>query len=175
MGGLVESLRQWRDFYALVGTASATLVGLTFVTASIGGGFFSPERKAGMQSFLSPTIVHFTAILVTCLIAIAPSGPGNTIGFLLICDGLAGLGYCGWICRRMIKHGFFAMIDIVDRLWYALLPTSGYLLVAVAGMRLLLGANHGPEILAPGVILLLLAGIRNAWDMTVFIIERRQT
>lgn len=173
MAGPVESLAQWHDFYALIGTAAATLVGLTFVTASFGAGFFNADRKIGMQSFLSPTIVHFTAILITCLIAIAPSGPGSSIGFLLLCVGLAGLGYCGWTWLRMITHGLFATIDMVDRLWYTLLPTAGYLLVAVAAIRMLLRINLGPEILALGVTLLLLAGIRNAWDMTVFIIAQR--
>jgi len=175
MAGPVESLARWHDFYALIGTASATLVGLTFVTASIGAGFFSAGRKIGMQSFLSPTIVHFTAILIVCLIAIAPSGPGNSIGFLLFCVGLAGLGYCGWIWLRMITHGLFAMIDMADRLWYTLLPTAGYLLVAVAAIGMLLRIKLGPEVLALGVTLLLLAGLRNAWDMTVFIIQQRHS
>jgi hypothetical protein len=175
MVALAESLRRWHDFYALIGTASATLVGLTFVTASIGGGYFSADRKVGMQSFLSPTIVHFTAILVTSLIMIAPSGLGSGIGLLLICDGLAGLGYCGWIWSRMVRHGLFATIDALDRLWYALLPTSGYVLVTTAGAGMLLRSKYACDVLAPGVVLLLLAGIRNAWDMTIWIIARRRT
>jgi hypothetical protein len=32
---LIEWLRQWHDFYALIGEAAATLVGLMFVAASI--------------------------------------------------------------------------------------------------------------------------------------------
>jgi hypothetical protein len=174
MTAVAESLGQWHDFYVLVGTAAATLVGLTFVAASIGGGYFSPDRQVGMQSFLSPTVVHFTAILITSLIVLAPSVSGGWTGLPLVGDGLAGLGYCGWIWRRMIRHGLFAMIDTVDRLWYALLPTAGYLLVAIAGASMLARMDRAAELLALGVILLLLAGIRNAWDMTVFIIQRRQ-
>jgi len=35
--------------------------------------------------------------------------------------------------------------------------------------------ERGLDLLALGLVLLLLAGIRNAWDMTVWIIERRQS
>src|SRR5262249_26047214 len=38
---LGELLHSWHDFYLLVGTASATLVGLMFVAASIGAQVFS--------------------------------------------------------------------------------------------------------------------------------------
>ena len=31
--GLIDALRDWHDFYVLIGTASATLVGLMFVAA----------------------------------------------------------------------------------------------------------------------------------------------
>jgi len=170
---IAQALRAWHDFYALIGEAAATLVGLTFVAASVGGGFSTPRRKVGMQSFLTPTVVHFTAILVTCLIVLAPSGPTNPIALLLVIDGLAGLVYCGWILLRMLRHGFFASIDMADRLWYALLQTVGYLLIGAAGLGLLRLAASSLDILAIGLVVLLIAAIRNAWDMTTWIIQRR--
>jgi hypothetical protein len=44
-----------------------------FVAASIGAGVFTREHQAGIRSFLSPTVVHFSAVLIICLLAIIPT------------------------------------------------------------------------------------------------------
>jgi len=174
MLSLSQALRQWHDFYALVGGAAATLVALMFVAASIGAGVFTMKHQAGVRSFLSPTVVHFTAILVICLFANIPTDNGTLLSVLFGCVGLVGLAYSGWVWQRMLKHGIAASIDNVDRLWYALLPVPAYLTVIAAGARLWRGHARSLDVLAAALILLLLIGIRNAWDMTVWIIGRRQ-
>jgi hypothetical protein len=171
---LLESLRQWRDFYALIGTASATLVALMFVAASIGAGVFTREHQAGIRSFLSPTVVHFSTVLIICLLATIPTETWSVLGVLLTCAGVIGLAYSGWIWRRMMKHGIIASIDVVDRLWYALLPTATHLLVIVAGVSLWRQSEVSLNILALVLILLLLIGLRNSWDMTVWVMDHRQ-
>ena len=97
---LLEALRKWRDFYALIGTASATLVALMFVAASIGAGVFTREHQAGIRSFLSPTVVHFSTVLIICLLATIPTETWAVLGDLLTCAGVIGLAYSGWIWRR---------------------------------------------------------------------------
>jgi hypothetical protein len=171
---LLESLRQWRDFYGLIGTASATLVALMFVAASIGAGVFTREHQAGIRSFLSPTVVHFSAVLIICLLATIPTETWASLGVLLTSAGVIGLTYSGWIWRRMMKHGIIATIDVADRLWYALLPAATYLLVIVAGVSLWRQSEVSLNILALALILLLLIGIRNSWDMTVWVMDHRQ-
>lgn len=167
-------MAQWHDFYALIGGASATLVALIFVAASIGAEVFTLEHQAGIRSFLSPTVVHFSAVLVMCLLAMIPTQTWAVLGVLQACVGAIGLAYSGWVWRRMLKHGIVASIDTVDRLWYALLPIPAYLLVIAAGVALWKQSRIGLDILASALILLLLIGIRNAWDMTVWIIGRWQ-
>ena len=173
MPSLGLALTQWHDFYALIGGAAATLVALMFVAASIGAGVFTMKHQAGVRTFLSPTVVHFTAVLVICLFANIPTDNRTLLGALLGCVGAVGLGYSGWVWQRMLKHGIAASIDTVDRLWYALLPVPAYLMVIAAGAGLWRGYVRGLDVLAAALILLLLIGIRNAWDMTVWIIDRR--
>jgi hypothetical protein len=43
---LADTLALWRGFYALLGEASATMVALLFVAASVGTGMFSNDRRA---------------------------------------------------------------------------------------------------------------------------------
>jgi hypothetical protein len=42
---LVSVVRDWHDFYGLVGTASATLVGLMLVAAAVGASVFNASRS----------------------------------------------------------------------------------------------------------------------------------
>ena len=170
---MILSLRDWHNFYSLIGSASATLVALMFVAASIGAGVFKREHQVGIHSFLSPTVVHFSAILVICLIGIVPTQTWISLGALEAATGAIGLVYSALNWRRMIKHGIFGRIDLADRLWYVLLPTTGYLLVIAAGIGLSQQFRAGLDILAMALILLLLIAIRNAWDMTIWIIGRQ--
>jgi hypothetical protein len=172
---LVVNLKQWHDFYALIGTASATLVGLIFIADSIGAGVFTREHQVGIRSFLSPTVVHFSSVLIICLLATVPTENWSLLGVFLTVVGLIGLSYSAWIWRRMTKHGLTASIDVADRLWYAFWPIAGYLLVAISGAGLELHALRGLDVLAIALILLLLTGIRNAWDMTIWIIDRHRS
>src|SRR5713226_158555 len=131
----IEALRLWHDFYTLIGTAAATLVGLMFVAASIGAGVFTRAHQVGIRSFVSPTVVHFSLVLLLCLITSAPLRAPSALDALLVCLGLVGLGYCGWIWRRMRKHGL-SPTDIADRFLYTLLPATGYLAVIAAGVSI---------------------------------------
>jgi hypothetical protein len=56
---LTTLARDWHDFYALVGTAAAPLVGLMFVAASIGANIFNEKHLEPMKAFVTPTVVHF--------------------------------------------------------------------------------------------------------------------
>src|SRR5580704_2473355 len=123
-GSIAELLHDWHDFYVLVGTASATLVGLMFVAASIGSSVFNEEHRAPMKAFITPTVVHFTSVLFTSLLVTIPTHSWRTLGGMLAGEGLAGAIYCGAILVQIIvRHRF--NVDLTDRIFYALIPTLG--------------------------------------------------
>jgi hypothetical protein len=169
-----DPLIHWREFYTLIGEAAATLIGLMFVTASIGAGVMSGERRIGIPLFLTPTVIHFGAVLLVCIIGAIPTESYASLAIYLSLGGISGLVYAISVVTRMRRHGFTTRIDAVDRLWYVRLPFLAYLLVLVAGIGFATHHESSPDLLAFAVILLLFAGIRNAWDMTVWITERRQ-
>ena len=70
---LADLLDAWHDFDLLIGTAAATLVGLMFVAASIGASVFLEKDRAAMKAFISPTVVHFSAVLVVAAVPIKRS------------------------------------------------------------------------------------------------------
>jgi hypothetical protein len=169
----IDVLREWHDTYLLLGSASATLIGLLFVAASVGASYFTKDKHPGLRSFLSPSVVHFTCVFAACLIAISPLRSWLLLGCLIGGDGLFGVVYAGTVLRRMMQHGLIAGIDLEDRFWYAALPAAGYAIILAAGIMLATGHQAGCEILAIALGLLTVAGIRNAWDITVWTMVNR--
>jgi hypothetical protein len=171
-GNVTELLHAWHDFYVLIGTAAATLIGLMFVAASIAASYLTEKHLAGIQSFYTPTVVHFATVLITCVVLVAPLA-ATPLGVLLLAIGATGLGYASFVWVRMGRRGFTATIDLADRFWYALSPVAGHLLlVAAVLMLLVLGDERSLEVLAVAIVLLLLAAIRNAWDITAWAVTR---
>jgi hypothetical protein len=168
---LSELIHAWHDFYVLLGTASATLVGLMFVSATIGAQVFTEENRAGMRAFLSPTVVHFSAVLFICILAAIPSQTWRTLAALLATSGLSGIAYSVRVWVQLFVRRRFE-VDVIDRVFYALIPALGYLLILASVFLLFKESASGLDLLAAALITLLLAGIRNAWDMTIWIVIR---
>jgi len=167
---LSSLLHDWHDFYVLVGTASATLVGLMFVAVSIGTAIFNEDRRNAVTAFITPTVTHFAAVLLACFVATMPSHTWYTLGELLGAGAFAGSVYSGRLVVQMIFRRRFK-IDLEDRMFYALLPLSGYLLALVAAVLLCnRSATFSADLIAVAVLTLLCAAIRNAWNMMVWIV-----
>lgn len=171
---LADLIEDWHDFDILVGTAAATLVGLMFVAASIGASIFTERNRAAMKAFISPTVVHFTSVLVVAIFAVIPTHEWLTLAGLLALVGLAGGIYSANLWVQLFVRRRFD-VDIVDRLFYAAIPLLGYVLLLLAAFFLLRQSEAGLDLLAAGQITLLLAGIRNAWDMMMWIVIRAPT
>jgi hypothetical protein len=169
-----ELVEDWHDFDVLVGTAAATLVGLMFVAASIGASVFTEKDRAALKAFISPTVVHFTTVLVIAVVALVPTHEWHTLASLLALVGVAGAIYSASVWIELFVHRRFN-VDIVDRLFYAGFPLVGHLLLLLAAFFLWRQSEAGLDLLAAGQITLLLAGIRNAWDMMIWIVIRIPT
>jgi len=173
-GSAAELFHVWHEFYLLVGTAAATLVGLMFVSASIGSSVFSERHRIALQAFISPTVVNFAAVLFICIGVMIPSQTWLSLGLLLAGGAVAGLIYAGRVWVQMfVRHSFH--VDIIDRMFYATVPLVGYLLVLAAGILLLLRLRWSAEVTAAALVVLMFAGVRNAWDMTTWIMMRTPT
>jgi hypothetical protein len=173
MPSLADTLAPWHDFFILVGTASATLIGLLFVAASLGSGIFSLDRRYAARMFLSSSVVHFSCVLAACLIAVAPIRSWPVFGALACADGVFGLTYGIIACRDSVRHGLPANMDRDDLALYMAVPLLGYFILAASGAMFLSDMNSATFILVAAVGLLLAVGIRNAWDITIWAVMRQ--
>jgi hypothetical protein len=174
MPQLAETIGPWHEFYTLLGTASATMVGLLFVAATVGSSVFSVDRQAALRVFLTATVVNFSLILAACLIVQVPVREPVWFGAMILGCGLFGLGHSFVALLSSIRDGLIKKVDLEDRTWYIVMPIIGYLLVAASGVTLALQLDWGCLALPLSLGVVLVVGLHNAWDITVWSMIRRQ-
>jgi hypothetical protein len=123
---------------------------------------------------VSPTVVAFGVVLASCVVGVLPSPNSSVPAALVGGIGLLGLVYSALIWHRMVRNGLVRKIDLEDRIWYAVAPALAYVGLTVSGVAFALASEAAAPLLAAGICLLLLAGIRNAWDMTTWAVLRRR-
>ena len=168
----VEALKEWHDFYILVGTAGATLLGLLFVAVSLGAGYLTEERQSATRTFMSPVVVHFTSIFFLSAVALFPSHQVKFLAALVGATALIGAIISTYITIQVVRTDLTNYIQ--DYLAYGLLPGVGYLVLLVAAVSIYLEKDFGLNALAGALLLLAIANIRNAWDLTLTMVRRHQ-
>jgi hypothetical protein len=163
----MEALREWHEFYVLLGTAAAALVALLFVAVSIGAGFLTRERASATRTYTSPVVLHFSAILFVSLLALAPAHPTVLIPALIAAAAIVGICIGGYVTFRVARDRHEDVV-FTDALAYGVFPLLGYVAMFCAAII----PWHAPELLAGGLLLLLLANIRNAWDLMLLLVRR---
>jgi hypothetical protein len=165
-----DILKEWHEFYLLIGTAAAALIALLFVAASIGAGFMPPERAAARRTYMSPVIFHFTSILFISLVVLVPTHPRASHGLLVALNGVVGAAASTAISVRLLR---FSGVDWFDHLGYAVAPIVAYVGVLAGALAIFRDLAIGADILAAALVVLLIANIRNAWDLALTMASRR--
>jgi hypothetical protein len=166
----VETLKQWHDFYILVGTAGATLLALLFVAASLGSGFLTDERREATRTFISPVVLHFTSVFFLSALALFPWHQGKIFAALVGATALVGVILSAWITIRVVRTDMTNYLE--ENLAYGLFPCLGYLALFAAAVSIYLEKDFGLDALAGALLLLAIVSIRNAWDLTLTMVRR---
>ena len=167
-----ETLKQWHDFYLLVGTAGATLLGLLFIAVSLGAGYLTEERQSGIRTFMSPVVIHFTSVFFLSAIALFPSHQARFFAALI--GGTASIGavVSTYITIQVVRTDMTNYVE--DYLAYGLLPGLGYLALLAAAVSIYLEKDFGLNALAGALLLLTIVNIRNAWDLLLTMVHRHR-
>jgi hypothetical protein len=160
----VLPLNDWRDFFVTIGTASGAIVGAAFVVASLTSG--TEKRETGIRGFITPTSVHLGGVLVCSAALTVPVLTPLLFAVLFGAAGLAGIVY-GIIVIVRIGH---LKLDIPDRFWYCVAPIAAYAVILLSAWVMLSNAVQAIELLAVSLVVLLITGMRNLWDMATFMI-----
>ncbi len=173
MSGL-PLLSSWQNFYMIMGTAAATLTGLMFVVTTLIAGIDAHLSilNAAVSAFNTPTVVQFAAVL---LLAGILSAPWQSFSSLSLVLGLLGLGmvvYFIIVLRRMLHMPHYRS-TLEDWLWYMAFPLLANVLLIIAALVLSQNPSLALYIIGLAMLLLLLVGVRNAWDNVTFLAVER--
>ena len=167
-----ETLKEWHDFYVLMGTAGATLLGLLFIAVSLGAGYLTEERQSATRTFMSPVVVHFTTVFFLSAIALFPSHQAEFFAALIGGTALIGAIISTYITIQIVRTDLTNYVE--DYLAYGLLPGLGYLALLAAALSIYLEKDFGLNALAGALLLLAIVNIRNAWDLMLTMVRRHR-
>jgi hypothetical protein len=158
----------WHEFYFMIGSSAGALIGLLFVVITLTANFEPGRAEAGARVYVTPIVVHFASVLFISALSLVPELSVPVFGMLVLPPALGGLFYVGVIIRR-----FFGPLPTpphwTDPIFYAAFPAVSYLALTSAAAAFLLGWAYAPAMLAAGVVALLFIGIRDAWDLALWL------
>jgi hypothetical protein len=168
----------WDSFYLLIGGAAGALIGLLFVVATLTGGFGREKAMRGAQIYMTPTVFHFTVILVVSALTGVPDLGATPTSAGLGAIGMLGLLYGLGVSRRLLRRDTPEPPHWTDFWCYGLAPAGIYIAMVATAAMFKTGASWAPDALGAVLIALLVLAIRNAWDLVTWLApaaaERRQ-
>src|SRR5882762_10725753 len=126
---------------------------------------------AGGQAFVTPTMVFFTTALAISALMLVPHIAPSALAVLLALGSVAGIGYLLWV--RGHHHWREGKLDAEDWVFFIGLPFLSYILLLVAAIAIWRGRAPGAPMLAFVTVLLLVVGIHNAWDLVIWLAQKR--
>jgi hypothetical protein len=162
-------LGSWSSFYVLSGSSAGALTGLMFVVITLVAGVErSRNTKDGMSVFSTPTVAHFGSALIISAVLSAPWGSLTGPAVLL---GLAGLSAFVYVARAWTRTRDFTgyQPDLEDLCWFTILPLVAYGVIIIGAIVLPFIPNQAMFTIAAGVLLLIIIGVRNAWDIVTYL------
>ena len=167
------ALGAWESFYLIVGSAAAALTGLQFVVITlVNEGRSRTTTVRGIDTFSTPTIVHFCAALFASVTMCAPwptlFGPAIVIG----AGAVAGLIYTAIVVMRARSQTFYGLVA-EDWIWHIVLPLVVYVAQLVAALVLSSETHLALFTIAGSTLLLVYIGIHNAWDTSTYMVAER--
>jgi hypothetical protein len=163
----LPQLEQWHGFFLLCGTAGGILAGILFVVISLAPTISASDHATSVRACISPNAVHFAAVLVVANSLMAHAVPQALIGWLLCTGAALTLLYLWSVRGRQPWH--VGGISVPDAIWYLALPYAAYTLALAGGTGILRDDERALPLIAAVLILLLVIGIRNAWDLAVWL------
>jgi hypothetical protein len=160
----------WGEFYFMIGSSAAGLIGLLFVVATLTADIEQHRALKGVKLFMTPTVFHFAVVLVISALATTQEIHPDALAAVMGAAAFLGIVYIAQRLAGLLRPK--AVEDWTDILFYGAVPMIGY--IALGGAAWSVYATQPfAALLTAGLMLgFLLLGIRNAWDLVTWIAPR---
>lgn len=164
----------WGEFYILVGAADGALIGLLFIVTTLSAEMHigGETLSRGAAFYMTPTLYHFVTVLVMSALAVVPHVRGEWVAAVLVFWSVAGAIYSAAMGVAMRRNRLPSSGQWSDVFGYGILPAAMYLGLIGAAWLSWGESDNAPYAIAIGLVVLMVLGIRNAWDLVMFIVPR---
>ncbi len=162
----------WENYYLMMGSSAAALIGLLFVVASLSGERESNAVRQGTRIYASPVVFHLGVVVLVSAVAMIPDIPFSAVCILIGICALAGMIYAVVVAKLLRGDPPPPGFDWTDFWFYGVGPFLIYLLLAIATLCLRLLPAAIPLSLGLLVLSLLMLCVRNAWDLVTYLVPR---
>jgi hypothetical protein len=171
-----EGIARWHDFYALVGGASAGLLGLLFVSVSLHLDVITKSAGNEVRILSEQTFLSFVYVLLISMLFMILYQNAAGLGLPLLVMGVlaclrtAWTGQQFWRARqapqRVLGSGY-----VLRRFVYPVISYVGLTFVSLAALRGRVAALLWVLVV---VLVLLLSATINAWQLMLLLAESKR-
>ena len=165
----MPEFNEWESFYLLVGGAAGALIGLQFVVMTLITDRPQLRAAEATSAFGTPTIVHFSAVLLLSALLRAPWHAIAPVAALWGLTGFSGVAYLLIVARRMRKQRAYRP-DLEDWSYFVLLPLAAYAMLSISAFAAVSHTREALFCVGACALLLLFIGIRNPWDSIAYLV-----
>lgn len=169
MSDLPLLLSRWANFYLLVSSAAATLIGLLFVVVTLAATRKLENQALQIQQYLTPNIVYFASVLATSALLMIPNHTRYTAAFSIGCIAVTGLLYSARLLIGQRRASSYAKWG--GLISYVVVPLCAYGLFLAGALLLLSYSQCGLLFVGVGMLSLLVLAIRNTYALTIDVVS----
>src|SRR3954471_14947575 len=96
----------WDEYYFMIGSSAAALIGLLFVVATLSAGRDRSTVETGSRLFTTPLVAHLGAILLLSGATLAPPITPTVLALLSGAIALAGVAGGVWIAVGIFRFPY---------------------------------------------------------------------
>jgi hypothetical protein len=164
----------WDSFYLMLGSSGAALIGLLFVVVTLTADFERNRVLRAVSIYMTPTALDFGLVLAISALALTPHLTAPATAVLLGLGALVGLASTIRSCVGIRGMAAAQEPPHWSDFWlYGFVPAAVYVALGGDAVALWARAAWAVHATAALVLVLLLVGIRNAWDLITWMAPQR--
>ncbi len=159
-----QDVEGWHDFYIMVGTAAATLLGLLFVSLSLNADAIARDENADLRVLAAETFTSLLAVLMFAVLFLIPDQGPQGLGLPLFGIGVFGLYKTveKYLATRNSGRRVWGRGTVARRF---AVPTACFAALLVVALTVLRGLTGGLYWLVTVMLIVLMAASVNSWDL----------
>jgi hypothetical protein len=168
---MMPDFTAWQNFNVIVGSSAGALIGLQFVLISLLANRPLRKMSEAQAAFSTPTVVHFSAVLLLSCFASVPWKTVNPISTAWGAVSVLGLIYNWRVVHQMKSQDVYAPV-VEDWVFHSISPILSYALVAVGAVLAHYSLSRALFFVSAAMLILLFTGIHNSWDAVTYSVLR---